>query len=84
MLNNNWVKPLIIPLIALVLSVGTSVFVSGKTTGGYTEKVDRAERDIEQLKSDYKSDHDIVIRMDTKLTNIESMLKDMKEKMDQK
>lgn len=85
--NNNktsWVTPLIIPFIALVLSIGGSVFISGKTSGADTEKINRGEKDIEQLKSDYKADHDLIIQMDTKLTNIEELLKELKNKMNQR
>lgn len=75
------VIPIIIALITLSLSIGGSVFVSGKTTGADAEKLSRAERDLKELQTDYKSDHDIIIQMNTKLTNIENLLKEVNEKI---
>jgi len=77
--GNGWSKFIIGALITVVLSVGGSIWSTGEANGTQKEKVLQLEIKVEKAEKFYATDHDIIVGMSVKLTNIENMLKQMQE-----
>ncbi|MBE2228245.1 MAG: hypothetical protein IAE93_12905 [Ignavibacteria bacterium] len=76
---NGWLKFVIASFITLFLSIGGALLTSAKISGVQENKIEQTEKDLKDLKSDYSSDHNLIIRIDEKVTNIEKMLKEVRE-----
>lgn len=79
MTNNGWTKIVIGALITIALSIGGSLWSTGEATGTTKEKIFQLELKVEKAEKLYQSDHDLLLRMDGKLQNIENLLKQMQE-----
>lgn len=81
---NGWLKFIIASFITLFLSIGGSLLTSAKMSGIQENKIEQTEKDVKELKSDYNSDHNLIIRIDEKVTNIERMLKEVRDEQKEK
>jgi|GEM_PF-6005832 len=72
---NGWLKFIISSLIVLSLSIGGSVLVSSKESGKQEEKISQLEDKVRQQ----QPDHDLLMKIDTKLDNQNQELKKLRE-----
>lgn len=77
--NNTWTKFIIGALITVILSIGGAVWTTGESTGTQKEKVAQLEAKVYKVETIITTDHDLLLRMDVKLQNIEAMLKQMQD-----
>jgi len=66
---------IVIPLVAVILSIGSSIFISGENSGVYKEKITTLEAKIGK-QEDYG---ERLARIETKLDNIENLLKELRK-----
>lgn len=70
-------KSAIIPIIALGLSIGSSVFISGESSGKHSEKISVLEAKAEKQESYAER----LARIETKIDNIETLLQEVRNKI---
>ena len=73
--GGGWSKAIIASFVSLIITFGGVLI----TTGQYKEKVNQLEVEVEKADKKYSDDHDLLLRIDTKLTNVESLLKTLQE-----
>lgn len=77
MSDNHWLKSLIIPFIALALSISSSLFISGESSGKNSEKI--ATLESKALKQESYAER--LARIETKIDNIEILLQEVRNKI---
>lgn len=72
---NGWLKFIIASCITLFLSIGGSLLTSAKMNGIREAKIEQHGKDIEEIKKQKQTDHDLLITIAEKVDNIEKLLK---------
>jgi len=76
---NDLTKIIVAGLITIGLSIGGSLWSTGESTGKYQEKVQQLEIRMDKSERAYASDHDLLLRIDSKLTSVTELLKQIQE-----
>lgn len=74
--NGTW-KTILIGIITILLSIGGSLYTSGKSSGIQEEKTLQLECKVAKLETQKEQDHDLLLKIDGRLINIESMVKQL-------
>lgn len=72
---NGWLKFIIASFLTLFLSIGGSLLTSAKMNGIQEAKIEQFGKDINELKTEKQTDHDLLIKIAEKVDNIEKLLK---------
>lgn len=76
--NSNGIKRnIIIGLLTVIVSIGGSLFTTGKETGKQEEKISQMEVRVHKIESNYSNDHDLLIKICTKLEGLEKTVKEI-------
>ncbi len=78
--RNGWLKIIIGGLITIVLSVGGALYTSGNASGKSEEQITQLEAKVAVIETDKKTTEYLLIRIDERVKNIESLVKELRDR----
>jgi len=67
-------------LLTILLSIGGAVWTTGESSGQQKEQIYTLQEKMVIVEAERKTDRDILVRIDERLKNIETMVKELKER----
>jgi len=77
---NGWLKFIISAIVTVLISIGASLYTTSYRDG----KNDNRIETLETKANKYEKDHDLLIQIDTKLSAIETLLKEQRQRGNEK
>ena len=78
--KNIWIKIISGSFLTILLSIGGAVWTTGESSGQQKEQIYTLQEKMVIVEAERKTDRDILVRIDERLKNIETMVKELKER----